>query len=72
LQQFEATKAVIDAMPSLQSISSLIGKDGGDDERKDWSFDDYSKKDPKALEKMKTEEPEKYKALLKKQYPNIK
>lgn len=38
---------------------------GGDNDRANWTFDDYQKKDPKALNQLRLEKPEQYKDLAK-------
>jgi len=63
-QDYENTKAAIEAMQGVAGINSqLDGNRSDNEERKDWKFDDYHQKAPEALAKMKTEDPEKYKKL---------
>lgn len=49
------------------NINSLFGlnnpNNNGKDLRAEWTFDDYASKDPSALEKMQSSEPEKFQAL---------
>jgi hypothetical protein len=61
-----ATEAV-KALPTFQHLSDGAAAPA-DDSKKDWSFDDYSRRDPKALESLKLNDKEAYKALFKKQY----
>lgn len=63
---FDSVKTLIDAKkPHKELITQLsVDGDGKDkDPRKDWTFDDWSKKDSKGLLKMKNENAEKYKKL---------
>lgn len=61
---FDSAKAVIDSMPVKKNLSSIPTDSATDDKRKDWTFDDYSVKDPKALKEMKESDPDKFKELL--------
>lgn len=57
--------ALIDAVPvTAPRASAHIQGEGGGDARKDWTFDDYQKKDPQALTAMQKENPEQFKALF--------
>lgn len=47
----------------LNEFKKLGGGQGGDENRDNWSFDDWSKKDPKGLLKMKREDSERYDKL---------
>lgn len=61
---FDATKAAIDAITPYRSISSqMAGKIDEEDNRKDWTFEDFTKKDPKALAEIKNNDPERFKKL---------
>jgi ATP-dependent protease ClpP protease subunit len=54
--------------PVAESLGGKGGKKTVEAERKDWSFDDYQKKDPAALEAMVKEDPDTFKALYKAKY----
>lgn len=67
--EVEDLKSFLSNMPA-KTLSGQIGNGGAasNDKRKDWSFDDYTKKDPEALLKMKSENPDQYKKLFEAQY----
>lgn len=60
----EGTKKIIDSLSGVTSVIDRLGE-GADDKRKDWTWDNYQKEDPKALAAMKTGNPEQFKALYK-------
>lgn len=59
----ESTKAVIASLTAGISLTGNTGAGAENDARKDWTFDDYHKKDGKALTEMRANNPEKFKAL---------
>lgn len=63
---FESTKAVLEAMPSAAKASDHIAG-GGDPNaaagREKWTMEDWQDKDPKGLAKMAASEPEKFEKL---------
>jgi len=61
-----ATEAV-KALPTYKNLSD-DNSDEVNEERKAWTFEEYTKKDSKALAAMKLSDPDKYKVLFKKQY----
>ncbi len=68
---YESTKALLDSMPSVKRLADVDQKD---EKRKDWSWKDYSQKDPAALQEMKDNDPENYKRLFKEEFgkePNL-
>ena len=74
---FENGNAALSAMTPRMDVNSMINRLGAKpeategDPRAKWSFNDWGKKDPKGLAKMKVENTEKYEQLLKEEYPNI-
>jgi ATP-dependent Clp endopeptidase proteolytic subunit ClpP len=65
----EAAAASLKAIAAVPDLSKIPGGKGGDaDERKDWSFSDWSKKDAKGLETMKLERKDDFVALFKAEY----
>jgi len=67
---FEAAEKAINAMKVYTPVIGQLkpGEQKAADEKANWSFMDYQKKDPKALEKMKSENIDAFKALFKAQY----
>ena len=63
----ETTKAIVASLPSVQTLSKLNSKDLPEN-RKDWTFKDWSKKDSKGLGEMKKNNFESFKALYKSTY----
>ncbi len=65
---FDSTKELLDEMPARESLAGKVNGKGGADAkaeaRKDWTFEDYQKKDPKALAAMKQSDPERFKELF--------
>lgn len=64
-QDFEGTKAALEAMPEIGKLSAQISGNGKVDVHKDWKLEDYLAKDPEAYEKLKLENPEVAAALEK-------
>ena len=61
---YETTSKLLAAKTPHTSVTDMLaGKTKTDDARKDWNFDDYHQKDPKALELLKTQNPDRYKEL---------
>jgi ATP-dependent Clp endopeptidase proteolytic subunit ClpP len=60
--------AIINGLPKARRITNELGKGNEPEGSEKWSFEDYSKKDPKALKAMKANDFEKYSALFKAQY----
>lgn len=63
---FESTKSILDAKKAHTTLTAKLdvsGKEIPADPRAAWTFEDWSKKDSKALLTMKREKPEQYKAL---------
>lgn len=69
-KDFDTVKGILAEMPNHETIQSQLGNNGGsvNAKFKDFTFVDYQKKAPKALEEMKAKDPETYKALFKAQY----
>ncbi|MDR1848222.1 MAG: HK97 family phage prohead protease [Bacteroidales bacterium] len=65
MQDFEGTKKVLEGLKGKEVVANFIGSSNthGNDERKDWTYLDYFKKDPEALSLIEKEQPEKYKKL---------
>lgn len=63
---FELAKSMIDDLPAKKTLSGKeTSEDGkGANDRSDWTFDDYRKKDPEALLSMKADKPDEYATLL--------
>ena len=60
IADYDGTKAMIDAMPSLTALSSKItsGTIGATEDRSAWTYSDYQEKNPKALQELaKDDEP---------------
>ena len=66
-KDFESTKMIVENLPSVQNLSNLTRSKGGED-RRDWTFKDWQKKDSKGLTAMKKDHPDSYKSLFKAQY----
>lgn len=66
-KDYETTKTIVENLPSVQNLSKLT-KGGGAEDRREWTFKDWQKKDPKGLKAMKKDHPESYKSLFKAQY----
>lgn len=60
----ESTIEAVKALPTYQNLSDNGGQKQADGSRKDWKWEDYTRKDPKALEAMKLNDKEAYKALF--------
>lgn len=57
--------ALLDAVPvTAPRASAHIQGEGESNSRKDWTYDDYQKKDPEALAEMQKEKPEEFEALF--------
>ena len=69
-EKFEETKQFLNKKESRPDFNKLFDKDGHkpkggeEDERKDWTYKDWSKNDPDGLGKMMNEDYPKFKALL--------
>ncbi|MDQ8012034.1 MAG: ATP-dependent Clp protease proteolytic subunit [Flavobacterium nitrogenifigens] len=60
----DGTKSILNSMPALVKPSANFDNGKNTDEsRKDWTLEDYQKKDVKALEKMMIEDPEAFAKL---------
>lgn len=68
---FESTKAVIDSInphkPITAQLGAQAGKSGGED-RSSWTYQDYAKKDSKALAEMKANDPQAFEELKKRSF----
>jgi ATP-dependent Clp protease protease subunit len=68
----DALNTVLGAIPARNPITSQIQNQGGANNapvgRDDWDFDKWQKEDPKALEAMAGNEPEKFKELFNAKY----
>jgi hypothetical protein len=53
----------------MRRMVNEIGEPSND-QRKDWTFNDYQRKAPKELVAMKANDPERFKALYKNEYGN--
>jgi len=63
---YDSAKAVIDNMSAPQTLNSFIKADGTPvipEGRKDWTFQDWQKKDGKGLANLKEKHPEAYQSL---------
>lgn len=65
---YDNTKKVLDNMSTHQPINQQLSQKDDGQGNQEWTFDDYSKKDPEKLNLMKTQEPEKYKELFRNKY----
>ena len=68
---YEAAKTALEGIVAPQSLNKFINADGTSpipEDRKDWSFQDWQKKDGKGLAKMKEKNPEAYQALYDKAF----
>jgi len=70
-KDFDNAKGIIAKLNGVPSAHQVIA-DSADDARKDWTFNDYRKKDPTALAKMRTDNTEAYKALFDAQFTQNK
>lgn len=66
---FDNAKNALDKMPGRQSLPDFKG-DQAPENRANWTIVDYLQKAPEALETMKENEPDKYKALYQAEYGN--
>lgn len=65
----EAASKAVSALPLYKNLSDLPdGKDAKKEERKTWTFTDWTKKDSKGLAEMKLNDQESYKVLFKAEY----
>jgi len=62
-KDFENGKAILASMQPARKLKDELNK-LKDEKRDEWTFDDYHRKDPKALAEMKAKNPEGYKALF--------
>ena len=60
---FESTKAILDAMPTVDKASAHFDHKQGAGERSKWTLEDYQEKDPEALKKMMAEDPQAFAKL---------
>lgn len=66
---FEDTKKILEAKPGKEVVEQLnlgassLGTNAENEDRKNWTYLDYFKKDPVALQKMEKENPEAFKKL---------
>ena len=70
---FESTKTAIEAMAAPQSLDNFTGGAGGNspiaEDRKNWTFQDWQKKDGKGLQNLKEKHPEVYDNLRNTAFP---
>jgi ATP-dependent protease ClpP protease subunit len=72
-----AVQAMLEKIEAKQSIMNVLPKAGAPDaqlkgiaaDRKDWTYTDWSKKDPAGLAKLRAEHPETFQAIFTKEYP---
>lgn len=64
---FDNGKAVIEAIQAPQRMIDMINTQN-QGERKDWTFSDYQRRDPRGLETLKAEAPDVFKALYKNEF----
>jgi hypothetical protein len=70
MTDFDSVKKLLEARPGKDGLQTFVqGLGTGNatqttDERKEWGYYDYFKKDPAALELMQRNEPERYKKLI--------
>lgn len=62
--QFKQMVAMLPTKPELPTQQLSRERNTGVVERETWSFDDWRKKDPKGLVRLKAQEPERYQELL--------
>jgi ATP-dependent Clp endopeptidase proteolytic subunit ClpP len=71
-KDFDNAKAVLDSIPAYKPLTAVPSPDaaipGIPEDRKDWTFTDWQKKDGKGLTAMKTTNVEAFKALYKKSF----
>lgn len=69
LADFDTAKAVLEAIPTRESLSGKVirstDKTTVSDERKDWTYLKWAKEDPEGLKKLKAEDPETFDELKK-------
>jgi hypothetical protein len=68
-KDFDNGKTIIESLPAMRRMVNEIGEPSND-QRKDWTFNDYQRKAPKELVAMKANDPERFKALYKNEYGN--
>ena len=64
-QDIETVKAILDARPAQKqtSLSAMVHTDTKTADRTSWSYLEWAKKDPKGLQKMRTEDPKEFERL---------
>lgn len=67
---FDNTKGVLDAIQPYQPLTGVPGQDTAviPEDRKNWSYTDWQKKDGKGLQNLKDKHPEEYQALYTKSF----
>lgn len=65
---FDNANSIIGSLQPIKTIAAQIKSEEASNERATWTFEDYSKKDPKALAEIKANDAAKYKKLFKDQY----
>ena len=68
---YEQAKNLLDTIEKPVNLNEYTQGNGGDEKnekRKDWTFKDWTQKDPEGLEEMKGKDPECYKLLFKEEY----
>ncbi|HZK07857.1 MAG TPA: head maturation protease, ClpP-related [Bacteroidales bacterium] len=68
-KDFDNGKTIIESLPAMRRMVNEFGEPSND-QRKDWTFNDYQRKAPKELVAMKANDPERFKALYKNEYGN--
>lgn len=66
VKDFEGLKAIVEDTPEPKKPNEMLsgGGKGSPEGREDWNFNDWRRKDPVGLLKMKQEQPDEYKELL--------
>lgn len=69
-EDFEGTKAMVDAMPGLTPLSSTVKPTpvAGAEDRSNWTYADYQKKNAKALAALATEDEPRFRELYEAHY----
>lgn len=64
-KDFDSVKAILDARPAQKqtSLSAMVHTDTKTADRTSWSYLEWAKKDPKGLQKMRTEDPKEFERL---------
>ncbi len=64
LKDYDAVKTILDSKAAYEPVHSRIAIEK-QEQRKDWTFTEWQKKDPAGLKEMREQQPEAYQTLLK-------